>query len=291
METNRLHQFKVLVECGNMRQAAQLLRISHGALSKSLHVLQRQLQAQLFARVGRGITITDQGKRVYERTFDVLDLIDGLGHKVKPSTSRPKFTSIGTFEVFSTYLASRFVAAVGQEVEVRFEELIPGQLETALIEKRVDFGITYNPIPRSELDYIEFSPIQMGVFCAQGSPFQKSKVQDLPFIVPSAPVIGSPTRVKGLDGWPDDLIERHIRYRVSLMETALELVRSGHGVAFLPHFVVDLHNQRMAPAYQPTSIAIPSLPKARSKVFMIKRKADPENSTQRQIARVLRSLK
>lgn len=63
---------------------------------------------------------------------------------------------------------------------------------------------------------------------------QVTNSNDLSFVVPIHPAEGTPSKVIGPDGWPDHLIERQIKYRVTMMESAMELCREGHAVAYLP---------------------------------------------------------
>ena len=58
-------------------------------------------------------------------------------------------------------------------------------------------------------------------------------------MVPALPITGSPTLVRGLDGWPEDAYERHVKYEVTLMESALELCRQGRVAGYFPRFIVE----------------------------------------------------
>lgn len=53
--------FKAVAEAGNISAAAQTLYISQSAVSQSVKQLEQQLQARLFARTTRGVTLTADG--------------------------------------------------------------------------------------------------------------------------------------------------------------------------------------------------------------------------------------
>ena len=72
METNRLHQFYTLYQTVNLRKASELLGISHSGLSKSMTILQRELDQDLFITVGRGIAFTDKGHQLAAKIPDFL---------------------------------------------------------------------------------------------------------------------------------------------------------------------------------------------------------------------------
>jgi DNA-binding transcriptional LysR family regulator len=80
----------------------------------------------------------------------------------------------------------------------------------------------------------------------------------LKFVIPVTPIEGSPNKVRGLDGWPDDAFPRQVRYQVQMLETALGLCRRGLAVAYLPKFLVRLHNQTVRPSFALHEMPLPS---------------------------------
>lgn len=222
MDTKKLRFFTVFCETGHMREAAKLLNISHAGLSKAIHTLEVELDTTLVTKDGRGVRVTPEGRKLLIRIKDCLAAEENLLKQVAGGGQRAE-VKIGTFEVFSTYLGPRFVQAIGKHAEVSFEELRPGNLEAAIINSQIDFGITYLPIPRPGLDHFEITKIRMGVFGSRKLSGEKKNFEELPFVAPIATIEGAPTKVKGLDGWPDDRVQRNIRYSVSLMETAFAL--------------------------------------------------------------------
>src|ERR1700748_2821892 len=100
METNRLRQFCLVVETGNLRKAAELLGISHSGLFKSIKVLEEEVGYPLFIPSGRGIVVSDPGKQLYNRTSRFFEAYEQLlGKKEKPDQS---VIRIGSFEVFTS---------------------------------------------------------------------------------------------------------------------------------------------------------------------------------------------
>src|SRR4051812_24080766 len=101
METNRLKQFRALVETGNLRKAAELLNISHSGLSKSMRAFEVEVGKKLFLQSGRGLVTTDEGAKLYERSQRFLEELDSL---LDHSTHAPReLVRLGAFEVFTTH--------------------------------------------------------------------------------------------------------------------------------------------------------------------------------------------
>lgn len=288
METNRLKQFKVLVETSHLRKAADLLRMSHSGLHKSIRQLEAELAVSLFYSHGKRLEITEEGKALYKKIPDVLASISALTEK-GARTERP-FT-VGTFEVFSTHLVSAiFKDPSWEKTTVRLLELIPGELEEAIAEGVVDLGITYLPIPTKDVDFYKVGVLKMGVYRVKGA-FPKTRVSEMPFVVPIRPIEGSPTGVKGLDGWPDNMFERKVRLEVDLMETGLEFVRKGAAVIFLPEPVARFHNEKVAVDYRLEDVPLDkTFPVIRREVYILKRKSPTEDRAEKKIASALRQI-
>jgi DNA-binding transcriptional LysR family regulator len=288
MKTNRLKQFKVLVETSHLRKAAELLRMSHAGLYKSIRQLEAELSVSLFYSQGKRLEITEEGKALYKKIPGVLASISALTEK-DGGNERP-FT-VGTFEVFSTHLVSSiFKDPSWEKTTVRLLELIPGELETAISEGDVDLGITYIPIPTRDVDFYKVGSLKMGVYRVKGA-FPKTRVSDMPFVVPIRPIEGSPTGVKGLDGWPENMFERKVRFEVDLMETGLEFARRGSAVIFLPEPVARFHNETVAGDYRLEDVPLEkSFPVIRRDVYILKRKSPVESKAEKKIASALRQI-
>ena len=68
--------FKEVAEAGNITAAAQALYISQAAVSQSIKQLESDLQTRLFARNSRGVTLTADGKLLYEYVRSAIGLLE-----------------------------------------------------------------------------------------------------------------------------------------------------------------------------------------------------------------------
>jgi DNA-binding transcriptional LysR family regulator len=290
METNRLQQFRVVVETGNLRKAAEILAISHSGLSKSMKALETELGVTLFHPSGRGIVTSDEGMRLYERSKRFLEELNlFLGHR-KNEEEQPRNLRIGSFEVFTSYFVGPLLKTYLSGVSIEIHELVPGRLEEALAFNKVDLGITYEPIPRKGIDYVKATSLLMGAYALKGR-YSDEELSKVPFVVPVNPLEGAPSGVKGRDAWPDEKIERNIRYRVDLLTTGLEIVRQGLAAIFIPKFVAKLHNESVSSDRRLEALKLPrSLSSVRRDVFIVKRESTAEDRAIRQIARALREI-
>jgi len=275
MDYFRAHYFITLSQCNSLKEAAQSLGISSAALSKSIKKLSDELGHPLTTNNGRGLLITDFGKKWAESMKPVLAEYEKSYHS-KPDNS--KALRIASFEVLTSYIIPHIISKGSSRFhqKIILHEKLPTALEQALHERKVDYGFNYTPMGLyPDLEYLKIGTIKMNVFgLAQ---FQNKNLKDLSFITPIANNSQN-SRPKGLDGWPNNKHKRNVFYQVDLLQSALHLVNSGAGVAFLPNFLIKHipypHNIKV--------ITINDIQLAKKvgqeSLYLIKNKSTPENS-------------
>ena len=77
--------FKEVAEAGNITAAAQALYISQSAVSQSIKQLEAELQTRLFARNSRGVTLTADGRMLYEYVRSAMGLLETGEEKLSQS--------------------------------------------------------------------------------------------------------------------------------------------------------------------------------------------------------------
>ena len=77
--------FKEVAEAGNITAAAQTLFISQSAVSQAIKQLEAELQTRLFARNSRGVTLTADGRMLYEYVRSAMGLLETGEEKLSQS--------------------------------------------------------------------------------------------------------------------------------------------------------------------------------------------------------------
>lgn len=72
MDTQFLHTFVTIVDQGSMAAAARVLNITPAAVAQQIRTLEREIGATLIARVGRTVSVTEEGSRILQRSRDLL---------------------------------------------------------------------------------------------------------------------------------------------------------------------------------------------------------------------------
>ncbi len=292
MNIRRLEYFLTIAQTGNLRQASEILHLTPPALSKAMKLLEEELGLKLWTADGRNIILTDTGKVLLKKAPNLINEIKILKEGLTDDTQKLKTIRIGTFEVFSTYFLTFLNTLNWQERSLELHELLPGEIEKYLLEGSIDVGITYMPIPTPQLDFIKVTSIELGVYTKKGA-LKGISQQELPYVVPVIPLQGIPTKVRGLDGWPDDAFERKITHRVTLMESALELCRQGLVAGYFPVFVASEHNKRMREEFHLERRRPPALTDCKVRkadVFIVKRKSSEEDHIIKQLTKAIRVI-
>lgn len=287
MDIDRVRYFCVLAKTGSVTKASEILRISQPALSKAIKLLESETGLHLTEREGRGLILTETGRRFLQTAEPLLHSWLNLSKDLGQPSVGEDFR-VGSFEVFTTYFLNVLLKTYPFRSLV-LQECLPGELEQSIDQRRTDVGITYVPIPTPRVVFKEATKITMGVFGLKGVFDEKDTAP--PFVVPLAPLEGTPSKVVGLDGWPDHEFPRKFAYRVALMQSAIEICSQGLALAYLPEFVVNLYNQKAASKYQLAKYpcAIPEKQRRQS-VYIIHRHGEKEGPEIRAIAKALRSL-
>jgi len=290
MNLRRIEYFLVLGQTGNLRRAGEILGVSAPALSKAMKILEDEMDLKLWVRDGRKIILTDSGKELMKRAPVLVKEFKLLMDSLTDKSKAVKPIRIGTFEVFSTYFL-RFMNDLNwNEHSLELHELLPGEVEKHLSQGDIDLGITYMPIPDPSLDFLKVTSIEMGVFTLKGA-FKGVEQEQLPFVIPVMPFQSVPTRVKGLDGWPEDAYNRKVLHKVTLMASAIELCQQGRVAGYFPAFIVREHNQRVKDEFKLERRKSPYPSRVcKADVFLVKRKSDEENQVVKQIAKALRMI-
>jgi DNA-binding transcriptional LysR family regulator len=288
MDITKIKYFSVVAETGSVRKAAELLQISPPALSRVISQLEEELEAELFIPSGRGIAITDQGRRFHQRALRLLGEYQSFLAEVRGKDRDADRLRIGSFEIFSTHVLGWVVEHFLAGRRILVQEVIPSALEAALLNREIDVGITYMPVPHEELDFLKVTMQELRIYGRAGQ-FTSTPFAELPFCVPRIPLSGVALPVEGLDGWPINGPQRRIRFEVDQLETALNITARGKGVLFCPSFVVRRYNELVRDPFQLEQLPYPRRMKAvKMGIYLVRRRSMRLTSDVRLLAQAIR---
>ncbi|HEX7676068.1 MAG TPA: LysR family transcriptional regulator [Bdellovibrio sp.] len=290
MSIDRLRYFAAVVETKNLRKAAELVGISPPSMSKAISVLEDELGFKLIHPEGRGIGITPKGLQVYRNSTSLLEEHRRFYQSLKESVDVSNQIRMATFEVFSSYFVSSFIAAEKQ-YEFLLLEMTPGKIEEAILTGSVDYGLTYVPSPDPALDYVEVGSFEMRIF--GGKDWLNKPFSDWPFAIPTTELKIHSSEIDSMDLWPKDAPRRLVKHRFELLETALQTSSLGLSVLHCPDFIVRLHNSRVKTSLQLEELPCPTgYRKTKpTRVYLVGKKGAVSKELERKFARFMRSIR
>ena len=102
--------FKEVADTGNISSAAKNLYISQSAVSQSIKQLETSLQARLFARSPRGVTLTGEGQMLYQYVRSALGLLATGEDKLSQAQQLLLGTlTIGASDTVTTFFLTHYL--------------------------------------------------------------------------------------------------------------------------------------------------------------------------------------
>src|ERR1700712_5312583 len=89
MDLRALRYFQAVAEFGGYSRAAEFLRISQPAVSRQIRTLEADLGRALFVRHSHGVSLTDAGRTLLERSQAILRQLEQAREEVRGGAGGP----------------------------------------------------------------------------------------------------------------------------------------------------------------------------------------------------------
>lgn len=149
MELSQLRTLIQVAELGSLSKAADQLHIAQPALSRQIRMLEAELSVRLFARHGRGMLLTEQGREVLQRARRVMAELDEI--RAQAAESEAPLTgriAIGMPPTVADIISVPLVAAFEEahpKVMPRLVSAYTGHLIDWLHRGEIDLAVLYDP--------------------------------------------------------------------------------------------------------------------------------------------------
>ncbi|MEG0780387.1 MAG: LysR family transcriptional regulator [Oscillospiraceae bacterium] len=125
--------FKEVAEAGNISAAAKNLYISQSAVSQSVKQLETELRVRLFSRSPRGVSLTEEGRLLYDYVRSALSLLETGEDKI--SQTRELLTgklAIGASDTVTSWFLTPYLERFHREYPGIRLKLISGRSQKVL---------------------------------------------------------------------------------------------------------------------------------------------------------------
>jgi DNA-binding transcriptional LysR family regulator len=141
----QLEAFRATIRCGSITEAAKMMHVSQPSVSRLIADLEHSTGFPLFARIGRGLTPTPEGRRLYqgvEGMFTGIDRLQELAKSIR--TSQGGTISISAIQSISTIELPKVISRLYNEnPDVRF--IVQSRNTPAILDavqtNQIDLGI------------------------------------------------------------------------------------------------------------------------------------------------------
>lgn len=240
MNLKQLRYFVQVAELGSFSRAAAQLEIAQPALSRQIRHLETELRQNLLYRNGRGVSVTEAGKRL-------IDYARGILHQVARAEEDLRDARGALSGRVAVGLPPSIAKTITVPLTKEFRKRLPGAtlsiiegmsatMQEWLTLGRLDIALLYNPVPAPGVDTAplldeDLFLIAPGTGGSRATPVNLADLPGLPLIIPNRP-----HAIRALVEARLTAIGRKplIAFEIDGVPSILELVAEGLGYAVLP---------------------------------------------------------
>jgi LysR family nitrogen assimilation transcriptional regulator len=252
MNLRQLEYFVQVAELGSFSRAARLLGLAQPALSRQVRALETDLRETLLLRNGRGVELTDAGRRLFEHAIAILQHVaharDDMGAQRDEPVGR---IVVGLPPSLGRQLTRPLIDAFRSQLpraRLAIVEGLTAHIAEWIATGRVDLALLHNPDAAPELDIV---PVLEEMLCLvqpvpprrpgkrspprERTPLPLAQLSNFPLVVPD--------RMHALRRLTETQaalagVQLDIAWEVSSVPSIVDLVAAGYGNAVLPRSAV-----------------------------------------------------
>ena len=180
MELRQLEYFREIASTGSINEAARHLNMSQPPLSYQIRQLENELNVKLFDRTSKGVTLTEAGKLLYDRSGNLLEYARSTELEVS-KTGKKRILRIGltpsTVDTIMPYI-SQF-SKKNPDVNFEVHDGITYSLYQYLLDGIIDISVARTPLRLDEVSYTELCSEPMIAVSAPENTASSLKLADL----------------------------------------------------------------------------------------------------------------
>lgn len=265
MNLKHLESFVRVAELGSFSKAARVLDIAQPALSRQVRQLETDLRETLLLRNGRGVSLTDAGRRLFDHGVQILQRVSQAREDLGAERGAPVgHVTVGLPPSIGRRFTLPLIAGFREHLpraRLTIVEGLSAHIAEWIAGGRADLGLLYNPEATPAL---EITPVLKERLCLvePRKPRQRRQAQPLPLRELSAYPLILPERhqsIRRLLQTQATLagVKLNVAWEVSSVPAIIDLVCAGVGFAVLNASAVEASGRGSELATRP--IAEPEL--------------------------------
>jgi len=232
---NSLRHFDAAARHLNLRLAAEELSVTQGAISQQIKLLESVLQAQLFTRHPRGLTLTEAGTRLHQPVREALGLVSDAIAKLQSFSDRVLLSLPPSFA--AKWLVPRLARFAEAHPNIDLQIITSGQSPGGL-GGDLDLALWQGSAPSDTTHHVErLAPLQL-VAVSGPSLIARAPVLPRASFFAQYPLIEDAQRP--WQSWfaaeAPDMEFRQISFSQTAL--AIDAAEAGQGIALVPEILV-----------------------------------------------------
>jgi DNA-binding transcriptional LysR family regulator len=202
MNLHHLRLFAAVVNHGGFTKAAESLRLSQPAISKSLNELERQLNLTLIDRGARPLRLTDAGQTLYARARELFGVEWIAEQELREIRGLKRgVLRIGASTTIATYMLPPFLGRFHLRhpgIRIHASSANTRAVLRMLLESRVDVALVEGPVSNPRVDVQPWRDDELIVICHPEHELLLKRSVDVAILVKELFIVrepGSGTRV------------------------------------------------------------------------------------------------
>lgn len=247
LDLGALRTFLRVASLGGIGAAARDLKVTQPAVSQRVRGLEEGLGRKLFGRAGRGLVLTEDGRRLFEacrRAFDVLEAAEAaLQRREAEVVGSVRIAALS--ELAKVHVLPKTLEFRRRHPGVEFDLLyrLPFEMLGSLLRHEVDFALTNEPYRRPQIEVVPL--FKERIVCVGPGPAKRlsaKELERLPWLAYGAedPVWSEFEHLCSRKG----IRLPRPTFRVADVESVLRLAAAGAGFALAPEHAVRMRELR-----------------------------------------------
>lgn len=252
IEIRQLQYFLAVAEQLNFSKAAKMLYVTQPLLSQQIAELEKELNAQLFIRTRRSVSLTREGAALMQEAQTIVNRVNNLGAFVQRVSNESELETtlhLGFEQVFERTRLTQGILKYHQEhknVHCNMICYIYGKLIQGLYDGSVDIGFTIMPNPALS-DGLAVRKIgnDQIVIVLSREMFGKMSLEEFRLTSERLPLFLISADPRGMNHVMELCRDIHISPQLELFHDAQEVlmnVEGGSGFSMLPFSLVATYN-------------------------------------------------
>ncbi|MFZ7102632.1 MAG: selenium metabolism-associated LysR family transcriptional regulator [Peptococcaceae bacterium] len=179
MNRHHLELYKVVAEKKSFSQASEILHISQPAISQQIQFLEEHLGVKLFNRTTRKVSLTEEGKILYQYAIQICNLFAEAEKTLSEFSRIVKGSlAIGASQTIGEYFLPKFIGGfkgLYPQVQISINVFNTQHIIKDVIDQTLDLGLIEGEVENDNLIIIPFMDDELLVIVNPNHPLAQQK--------------------------------------------------------------------------------------------------------------------